>query len=236
MSGASESVTTSAFETCLDRPGLVARGAVGLAERDAVAAWRLLERRDQLPVRLARRRVGDERSRVSARFAGAASAVDATVATSATVAIRAPASRRFRIRVSPLSTDEVEISDADATHKHSFSASEKLATGRRRASCRRRRSSRAMRRRRPPGGRARRERRARRPPRGRRAARARRRSPARGTWYIEWPWIVSALPTTGRLGSVGIGPAERPTQTIRARGTAASAAAVSGSLQSGSNT
>ena len=137
-------------------------------------------------------------------------------------------------RVSPLSTEEVEIRDPDATHsdrspqveaRHgtttSFcaapSAFARHASGDRRAA------------------------RARRRRRSRPAAWATSRAwcaakSFSGTSYIEWPMSVSARPTTGRLGIVRLGPAERPRQTIRARGAAASIAAASGSPQSGSKT
>ena len=58
-SGASDSATTSA-QARLDGARLVAGGAVGLLEADALAVVGLLEGRDDLLVGLLRRRVGDQ--------------------------------------------------------------------------------------------------------------------------------------------------------------------------------
>ena len=49
------------IETGYDGPALLARRAVGLGERDAVSCLGLLKGRDQLSVRLFRRRIGHER-------------------------------------------------------------------------------------------------------------------------------------------------------------------------------
>src|SRR3954452_3909158 len=64
-------------QATVDRTALVAGRAVGLAEADALAVGRLVERRDQRPVGLLRRRVGDEVDLVAAARAAAAGAAAA---------------------------------------------------------------------------------------------------------------------------------------------------------------